>query len=173
MLLVNRSPQRTQQRLMNMCVCTVMKTVTTVSENSHWRFSSLLHQPLHLFTLSVSVDNRQTNEATCTQSIIHAQCPSAHTHTHSSDPPFFPHLLNGNSSVEEEGNGGGGGEWNSRVNHLPSEDGNQTYLSCRKTAAPPTWPLSQRLWLGLWVGTCTCQSLGAPYLEEDDDDERF
>ncbi|TNN72003.1 hypothetical protein EYF80_017791 [Liparis tanakae] len=51
---------------------------------------------------------------------------------------------------------------------LPSENGDQTYLSCRKTAAPPKRPPSRSLWPGSWAATCTCQSPGAPYLESRD-----
>lgn len=46
----------------------------------------------------------------------------------------------------------------------PAEGGRQTYLSYRKTAAPPKPPPSPRPWPGPWAGTCTCQSPGAPYL---------
>lgn len=50
---------------------------------------------------------------------------------------------------------------------LPSENSNQTYLSCRKTAAPPKRLPSPCLRPGPWAVTYTCQSLGVPYLEKD------
>lgn len=48
---------------------------------------------------------------------------------------------------------------------LTSEKCNQTYLSCRKTAAPPKQQPSLCLWPGLWAVTGTCQSQEAPYLQ--------
>lgn len=50
---------------------------------------------------------------------------------------------------------------------LLSENSDQTYLSCRKTAAPPKRPPSPCLWPARWAATCTCQSQGAPYLQGD------
>lgn len=71
------------------------------------------------------------------------------------------------SWVEEEG----GVEWNRGAKEqtisdaLVWERGDQTYLSCRKTVAPPKRPPSPCLWPGPWAATCTCQSREAPYLE--------
>lgn len=47
----------------------------------------------------------------------------------------------------------------------PGGNDYQTYLSCRKTAAPPRRLPSPRLWPGRWAATCTCQSPAAPCLQ--------
>lgn len=49
----------------------------------------------------------------------------------------------------------------------PPENNFQTYLSCRKTAAPPRRPPPLRLWPGQWAAACTCQSPAAPYLQKE------
>lgn len=49
----------------------------------------------------------------------------------------------------------------------PPENNFQTYLSCRKTAAPPRRPPSLRLRPGRRAATCTCQSPAAPYLQKE------
>lgn len=58
----------------------------------------------------------------------------------------------------------GGKQSSNRIK--PPENNFQTYLSCRKTVAPPRRLPSLRLWPGRWAATCTCQSPAAPYLQK-------
>ncbi len=96
----------------------------------------------------------------------------SHTHKAVSWSPFSSHptekiLFNHHQWRKRVERSGTEEQKNKPSTKLPSENGDQTYLSCRKTAAPPKRLLSPCLWPGLWAATCTCQSPGAPYLERD------
>lgn len=74
--------------------------------------------------------------------------------------PVYP------SPAEEEGGASEERENEASEGSPPSETRrDQTYLSCRKTAAPPKRPASRRLRPGPGAASGICRSPGAPYLE--------